>query len=201
MEAKYDSFTDEELIDRLKNGEKEIIDYIMEKYKNLVRKNAKAMFLIGADTEDLLQEGMIGLFKAVRDFDSTKQSSFYNFANICINRQIYSAIKASNRKKHLPLNTYISLYSQENEEESQLIRQVISKDTDNPEVLLISRENFEDLKKRVNKRLSPFEKKVLNFYLDDYSYEDISKLTGKPKKSIDNAIQRIRGKISDMSYI
>ena len=201
MEAKYDSFTDEELIDRLKNGEKEIIDYIMEKYKNLVRKNAKAMFLIGADTEDLLQEGMIGLFKAVRDFDSSKQSSFYNFANICINRQIYSAIKASNRKKHLPLNTYISLYSQENEEESQLIRQVISKDTDNPEVLLISRENFEDLKKRVNKRLSPIEKKVLNFYLDDYSYEDISKLTGKPKKSIDNAIQRIRGKISDMSYI
>ena len=201
MEAKYDSFTDEELIDRLKNGEKEIIDYIMEKYKNLVRKNAKAMFLIGADTEDLLQEGMIGLFKAVRDFDSSKQSSFYNFANICINRQIYSAIKASNRKKHLPLNTYISLYSQENEEESQLIRQVISKDTDNPEVLLISRENFEDLKKRVNKRLSPFEKKVLILYLDDYSYEDISKLTGKPKKSIDNAIQRIRGKISDMSYI
>lgn len=90
------------------------------------------MFLIGADTEDLLQEGMIGLFKAVRDFDSSKQSSFYNFANICINRQIYSAIKASNRKKHLPLITYISLYSQENEEESQLIRQVISKDTDNP---------------------------------------------------------------------
>ena len=194
---KYEKMTDEQLIQKLRDGDNRIVDYIMEKYKNLVRKNAKAMFLIGADTEDLLQEGMIGLFKAVRDFDSSKQSSFYNFANICINRQIYSAIKASNRKKHLPLNTYISLYSQENEEESQLIRQVISKDTDNPEVLL----NFEDLKKRVNKRLSPFEKKVLNFYLDDYSYEDISKLTGKPKKSIDNAIQRIRGKISDMSYI
>ncbi len=194
----YSSFTDEQLLSRLKHGEDHIVDYIMEKYKYLVRKNAKAMFLIGADTEDLLQEGMIGLFKAVRDFDISKDVSFYSFANMCINRQIYSAIKASNRKKHLPLNTYISLYSQENGEEAQLIEQVISTDSDNPEVQIISKENYEDLRAKVYDRLSSFEKDVLNYYLDDYSYEDISNKMGKPKKSIDNAIQRIRGKISSI---
>lgn len=194
----YSSFTDEQLLSRLKHGEDHIVDYIMEKYKYLVRKNAKAMFLIGADTEDLLQEGMIGLFKAVRDFDISKDVSFYSFANMCINRQIYSAIKASNRKKHLPLNTYISLYSQENGEEAQLIEQVISTDSDNPEVQIISKENYEDLRAKVYDRLSSFEKEVLNYYLDDYSYEDISNKMGKPKKSIDNAIQRIRGKISSI---
>lgn len=197
MTKKYDEFTDEELLVRYGDGETSIIDYIMEKYKYLVRKNAKAMFLIGGDTEDLLQEGMIGLFKAVRDFDAKKEVTFYNFANMCINRQIYSAIKASNRKKHIPLNTYISLYSQENED-TQLIENVISNDSDNPEMKIISQENFEDLKNRVFQKLSSMEKEVLDYYLDDYSYEDISKMTGKSKKSIDNALQRIRGKISDM---
>lgn len=194
----YDTFTDEELLLRLKNGEEQIMDYIMEKYKFLVRKNAKAMFLIGADTEDLLQEGMIGLFKAVRDFDGDKQASFYGFANMCISRQIYTAIKASNRKKHIPLNTYISLSSNEGEEEGQLIEYVVSNHTDNPELKIISQESFEDLKNKVYEKLSSFEKKVLDYYLDDYSYDDISKITGKPKKSIDNALQRARCKISDM---
>ena len=113
MEEKYESMTDEELIDSLREGEAPIMDYICNKYKNLVRREAKSMFILGADTEDLIQEGMIGLFKAVRDYDSGRDASFFTFAQLCISRQMYTAVQASKRKKHLPLNTYVSLDSQE----------------------------------------------------------------------------------------
>ncbi|MBD5465974.1 MAG: sigma-70 family RNA polymerase sigma factor, partial [Lachnospiraceae bacterium] len=111
MEREFDKTSDEELILRLREGEEAIMDYIMDKYKNLVRSKAKSMYILGADNEDLIQEGMIGLFKAIRDFDSGRDASFYTFADLCISRQIYTAVKASGRQKHMPLNTYISLYS------------------------------------------------------------------------------------------
>lgn len=196
MEGQYTDISDEKLLIRLKNGENQIMDYIMEKYKFLVRKNAKAMYLIGGDSDDLLQEGMIGLFKAVRDFDESKESSFYNFANICISRQLYSAIKASNRKKHIPLNTYISLYSQNDDEDAKLIEQFSCDANANPEQQMISRESFEDLYSRVFDELSSFEKEVMKCYLDDMNYEEIADKLGKNKKSVDNALHRIRNKIS-----
>jgi len=196
MTEQYLNMTDEELLLKLKSGEHEIIDYIMEKYKFLVRKNAKAMYLIGGESDDLLQEGMIGLFKAVRDFDNSKESSFYNFANVCISRQIYSAIKASNRKKHIPLNTYISLYSQEDEDDMKLIERFSCDNIANPEEQIINQESFDDFYEKLIGNLSSFEKKVLECYLDDMSYDKIAEVLGKNKKSIDNALGRIRKKMS-----
>ena len=113
--SKYETMTDEQLIRDLKNGEKEIMDYIMDKYKDLVRKEAKAMYLLGGENDDLIQEGMIGLFKAVQDYDENQNVSFYSFAKLCITRQMYSAIAASKRKKHMPLNSYVSLYDKAEE--------------------------------------------------------------------------------------
>lgn len=196
MQEQYIGKSDEELLVKLKNGEHEIMDYIMEKYKFLVRKNAKAMYLIGGESDDLLQEGMIGLFKAVRDFELDKDSSFYNFADICIRRQLYSAIKASNRKKHIPLNTYISLYSQEDEEDTKLIEQFSCDVNANPEQQVIRKETFEDLYAKMFDKLSSFEKKVMECYLQDMNYEEIAAKVGKSKKSVDNALHRIRNKLS-----
>ena len=142
---KYDACTDEELIERLRQGETEITDYILEKYKPLVRKYANAMYLIGGETDDLIQEGMIGLFKAIRDFCLDKDSSFFHFAGLCIHRQLYSAIEASNRKKHQPLNSYLSFFEQGAEGSIGF--------TSSPEQLVIEQEVSRDLWNRVNSRL------------------------------------------------
>ncbi len=168
-----------------------IADYLMEKYKGLVRKKARAMFLIGGDTDDLIQEGMIGLFKAVRDYQPDRESSFQFFANICIDRQIYTAIKSSNRQKHQPLNTYVSLSDGEAEENFR----DSCVEHDNPESILIDRENVAALENEMKKSLSPLENRVLQLYLDGNGYMDIARILGKTPKSIDNALQRIRGKI------
>lgn len=183
--------TDEALIERLRAGESAIADYLMEKYKGLVRKKARAMFLIGGDTDDLIQEGMIGLFKAVRDYQPDREASFQSFANICIDRQIYTAIKSSNRQKHQPLNTYVSLSDGEAEESFR----DSCVEYDNPESILIDRENVEALENEIKKSLSPLENRVLQLYLDGNGYMDIARILGKTPKSIDNALQRIRGKI------
>ena len=135
----YKNYTDEELIEKLRAGDAEIADYIMEKYKPLVRKKTNAMYLIGGETEDLIQEGMIGLFKAVRDYKPEKEASFFAFAEICITRQLYSALEASNRKKHIPLNTYIS-FSNQNDSEGMLLEQMITEQTISPEQMMIERE-------------------------------------------------------------
>lgn len=192
---RYDGLTDEELMQRLRDGEQEVVDYMMEKYKHLVRKHAKAMFLVGGDREDLLQEGMIGLYKAIRDYDGEKQAGFFGFANLCIHRQICSAVNASNRQKHLPLNNYVSLNHQEGEEESRLIGQMEDRQADNPLMELILQEDYRELKARAYERLSPFERAVFDCYLEDSGYEDISRRLGRSKKSIDNALQRIRAKL------
>ena len=185
----YDQCSDEELIVRLQKGEKEISDYLMEKYKEFVRKKARAVYLIGGETDDLIQEGMIGLFKAVQDYRPEKEASFRTFAGLCIDRQLYSAIQSSNRQKHLPLNSYVSL-SQAGEAED-----LEGRWSENPEAVIIDQERTRILKEEIKKALSPMENKVLAYYMQGYGYVKIAKLLGKNPKSIDNALQRIRGKI------
>jgi len=190
----YKDLTDEELIDMLRKGNTEIADYIMEKYKPLVRKKTNAMYLIGGETEDLIQEGMIGLFKAVRDFNPEREVSFFTFAEICIMRQLYSALEASNRKKHIPLNTYIS-FSDQNESDGVNLEQLITEQTISPEQMLIEREGKQEFFDKLEEKLSPMERKVLYLYLEGSSYTQIAEDMGKAPKSIDNTLQRIRGKI------
>lgn len=185
--CQYDHVSDEELISRLRDGENGISDYLMEKYKGMVRKKARAMFLIGGDTDDLIQEGMIGLFKAVRDYRPEREASFQTFARLCIDRQLSSAIQSSMRQKHQPLNSYVSL-SQDDEGEQELW-------TENPEAILIDQENTRILQEEIRRQLSPMENQVLDCYLEGYGYVQIGEMLGKSPKAIDNALQRIRGKI------
>lgn len=194
---KYKEYTDEELIAKLRQGDAEIADYIMEKYKPLVRKKTNAMYLIGGETEDLIQEGMIGLFKAVRDFNPEKEVSFFAFAEICIARQLYSALEASNRKKHIPLNTYISFSSQEDAEGVNL-EQIVTEQTVSPEQVMIERERKLEFFSKLEEKLSPMERNVLYLYLEGCSYTQIAEDMGKTPKSIDNTLQRIRGKIKTL---
>ena len=189
----YEAFSDEELIEKLRQGENDITDYILEKYKPLVRKKTNAMYLIGGETEDLIQEGMIGLFKAIRDYRPDKDASFYHFAELCINRQLYSALEASNRKKHQPLNSYISLSDQDNQ--GAVAAELLVDQERGPEQMVIEQELWGEYKKRLEQNLSKMENKVLQYYLDGNHYIQIAEIMGKSPKSIDNALQRIRQKI------
>jgi RNA polymerase sporulation-specific sigma factor len=196
----YEGKSDEELIDRLREGETGITDYIMEKYKNLVRKNAKSMYILGADNDDLIQEGMIGLFKAIRDYDSGRDASFYTFADLCISRQIYKAVQASNREKHTPLNTYISLYSNmadggNDDNPVELVNVLESDAYNNPEQIVIDQENVAQIEAIIEKELSSFEKQVLDLYLTGMSYSQIAKVLSRDEKSTDNALQRLKAKL------
>lgn len=199
MNHDYEQYEDEELIVRLRDGEEQVTDYIMDKYKNLVRNKAKSMYILGADREDLIQEGMIGLFKAIRDYDIGRDASFSTFADLCVSRQMYTAVQAAGRKKHAPLNTYISLYANVSEkeegEESELINSIISKAEQNPEDMMIDRENVELIERVIDKELSGFEKQVLDLYLTGMKYTQIAKVLGKDDKSTDNALQRIKNKL------
>lgn len=194
---KYNNYTDEELIEMLRTGNTEIEDYLMKKYKPLVRKKTNAMYLIGGETEDLIQEGMIGLFKAVRDYNAEKENSFFSFAELCITRQLYSALEASNRKKHIPLNNYISISHQE-DEENRYLDQMLMDETASPEQMLIEQERKEEFFHRLEEKLSPMEKNVLYLYLEGDSYTQIAEIMEKSPKSIDNSLQRIRGKIKEL---
>lgn len=193
----YTTYSDEELIRMLRAGEADIADYIMEKYKPLVRKKTNAMYLIGGETEDLIQEGMIGLFKAVRDYKEEKETSFFSFADLCINRQLYSALEASNRKKHMPLNTYVSFSNQDNEEGVPL-EQMVTEQTISPEQMMIEQEGRTEFFLRLKENLSAMERTVLYLYLEGNSYTQIAEIMSKTPKSIDNTLQRIRGKIKQM---
>lgn len=201
----YTDLTDEQLIQRLRDGEEEITDYIMEKYKNLVRKKAKAMFLLGGENDDLIQEGMIGLFKAVRDYDLTQNVPFAGFADLCISRQIYSAIAASKRKKHIPLNSYVSLYvspDEEMEEKSPpLIDTIETTKESNPETLVLNKEYIEMMETQLQKKLSKMENQVLQLHLSGLDYQRIAKMTGKSPKAIDNALQRIKSKAQEVFHV
>lgn len=189
---KYDKMTDEQLIRHLRSGENEIVDYIMDKYKFLVKKKAKAMFLLGGENDDLIQEGMIGLFKAVQNYDETQEASFYSFADLCVSRQMYTAIEASRRQKHLPLNSYISLYT--DGEDQPLIESIESMIDRNPEELFLDKEYIQMLKLELEQNLSDLESRVLYLHLQGIDYQTIAKLLNKSAKSIDNALQRIKNK-------
>ncbi len=197
----YDSYltnSDEELVALVRDGDNEALDYLMNKYKILVEKKAKSYFLIGASRDDIIQEGMIGLFKAIRDFKEEKTASFYSFADLCVTRQIISAVKASTRQKHLPLNSYISLNKPSYEEENDkatLIDKMPSQKIINPEDLLIGQENLSIIEHELSERLSKLEKEVLRCYIDGKSYVEIAEYLVRPVKSIDNALQRIKKKV------
>lgn len=189
----YETMTDEQLIKTLRNGDKAIMDYIMDKYKNLVRKEAKAIYLLGGENDDLIQEGMIGLFKAVQDYDVNQDSSFYSFAKLCVTRQMYTAIEASKRKKHSPLNSYVSLYDK-SDEKSSLIETMEADERSNPEELFLSKEYVSILKNKLKEELSDLENRVLYLHLLGTDYRTIASLIDKSPKTVDNALQRIKNK-------
>ena len=199
---KYDRMTDEQLIDELRSGDQGVTDYIMDKYKSMVRKKARAMYLLGGENEDLIQEGMIGLIKAVRDFKEEQGASFQSFAELCVSRQMYSAIEASKRKKHFPLNSYISLYEesevQKNGRKMPLIDTIEPEQETNPEALYFGKEYTEAFVEQLKEKLSPMENRVLSLHLQGTDYRQIAELLGKSPKSIDNALQRIKGKAEKM---
>ena len=192
MVKDYDTCTDEELIARLRAGEREITDYLIDKYKSLVRTRARALYLVGGDHEDLIQEGMLGLFKAGRDYKQGKEASFATFAGLCIDRQMYSAVASSQRQKHQPLNSFVSLSEPVSEQELRLV------DEETPEEIMISRENVIGMHERIKERLSKFEYQVLELYLKGYDYTQIAEKLGKQPKAIDNALQRIRSKVREV---
>lgn len=195
----YKSAKDEELVLMAQNGDDTAQEYLLDKYKSLVRAKSRAYFLIGADSEDIIQEGMIGLYKAVRDYNEEKNASFRSFAELCINRQMITAIKAATRQKHQPLNSYVSLnkpvYEEESEQTYLDFLQSGSSSLLNPEALLIGQENKSFLEDQMVKNLSSFETRVLVLYLQGRSYFEISRVLDKPEKSIDNALQRVKKKL------
>lgn len=202
MNNRYDTMTDEQLIRKLREGEAAITDYIMDKYKHLVRKKAKAMYLLGGENDDLIQEGMIGLFKAIRDYDLEQEASFYSFADLCISRQMYTAIKLSQRQKHMPLNSYISIYEQRDEaadeKQQPLIDLIQAEKNNNPEELFLDKEYFTMMEQKLRDRLSALESRVLYLHLKGESYQSIARLLDKSPKSIDNALQRIKNKVATL---
>ncbi|MCH5261671.1 MAG: RNA polymerase sporulation sigma factor SigH [Lachnospiraceae bacterium] len=199
MDKDYRQYSDEELIVRLRDGESGITEYLMNKYKNLVRSKAKSMYILGADNDDLIQEGMIGLFKALRDYDSGRDASFLTFADLCVSRQMYTAVQASRRQKHIPLNTYISLYGSVSTnyegEQEELVNVLAARESQSPEEVVIDRENVVWLEKAIEQELSNFEKQVLDLYLTGMGYQQIAKVLGRDDKSTDNALHRIKTKL------
>ncbi|MCI8639357.1 MAG: sigma-70 family RNA polymerase sigma factor [Coprococcus sp.] len=194
----YETMTDETLIERLRAGEKQITDYLMEKYKGTVRQKAKEMYLWGGENDDLIQEGMIGLFKAVQDYNAQVGASFSSFAKLCISRQMYSAIKASRRKKHIPLNSYVSLYASGEGEQKDgkrpLAETIEAGAGSNPEEMLLGIEHANLFEEELQNRLSKLENRVLCLHLLGMDYLTIAELIDKSPKAVDNALQRIKGK-------
>ena len=198
----YSAYTDEELIMRIHNDKNdhgdnnEIMDYILEKYKPLVRKKTNALYLIGGENDDLIQEGMIGLYKAIRDYREDHNSSFASFAELCITRQILSAINASRRQKHQPLNSYISLYRTPESGDRELL-ELIEQPGGDPEERFISRETAAALRRVINTRLTPLERRVTELFLQGMTYRQIAEAVPCPIKSVDNALSRVKKKLGE----
>jgi len=197
LQADFNSYKDEEIIDLVKKGNDRAQEFIMNKYKTMVKSRARAYFLIGADREDIIQEGMIGLYKAVRDYQTDKNASFKSFAELCINRQMITAIKTAGRQKHIPLNSSVSLNIPvfDDLEEHTYMDMLESIEVTSPETLFIGQEEKSFIEEHIAKNLSGFENKVLAFYLQGKTYLEIASLMNKPEKSIDNALQRVKKKI------
>jgi len=196
-ESQFETLNDEQILNYIKSGNNIALEYLINKYKNFVCSKAKTYFLIGADKEDIIQEGMIGLFKAIRDFKDDKLVSFKSFAEICVTRQMITAIKTATRQKHMPLNSYISLNKPIFEEDGErtLLDTINHETTSDPEQLFIGKEEMTSIEGKINEVLSPFELEVLYAYLQGISYQEIAKVLNKDVKSVDNALQRIKKKI------
>ncbi len=193
----YSTLKDEDVIGLVREGDALAQDFLLNKYKTFVKTKARAYFLIGADREDIIQEGMIGLYKAIRDYSSQKNASFKSFAELCVNRQLITAIKAAGRQKHMPLNSSVSLNKTVYDDESDdtYIDMLESAEAvTSPETIFIGIENRNSIVEHIMEALSSFEKKVLSFYLQGKTYSEIAKATGKSEKSIDNALQRVKKK-------
>lgn len=193
----YSALKDEDVIGLVREGDALAQDFLLNKYKTFVKTKARAYFLIGADREDIIQEGMIGLYKAIRDYSSQKNASFKSFAELCVNRQLITAIKAAGRQKHMPLNSSVSLNKTVYDDESDdtYIDMLESAEAvTSPETIFIGIENRNSIVEHIMEALSSFEKKVLSFYLQGKTYSEIAKATGKSEKSIDNALQRVKKK-------
>ena len=197
LEKEYTTMNDEEIITLIKDGDKEALDFLITKYKDLVYMKVNNYYMIGAEKDDIIQEGLIGLFKAIKCYMPDRQNTFRSFANLCIERQIITAIKSSNRQKHSPLNSYLSLNTaayENDEEDGSLLEVFNSNATEDPLDALTRKEYFRNLENTIDEKLSLFEKKVLQRYLNGESYVRIAEKLNTPVKSIDNAIQRIRKK-------
>ena len=194
---RFETMADEEIVALAQEGDGAALEYLLNKYKNFVRTKARSYFLIGADHEDIVQEGMIGLYKAIRDFKPEKLTSFRAFAELCVTRQIITAIKTATRQKHIPLNSYVSLNKPIYDEESdRTLLDVISEDVpSDPEAMLIDREDLSFIEGRIGEMLSDLEKQVLALYMEGKSYVEISAAMGRHVKSVDNALQRIKRKL------
>ena len=196
-ESKYYELSDEKIVEMSHAGDASAEEYLLDKYKNFVRSKARSYFLVGADHEDIVQEGMIGLYKAIRDFRPDKLSSFRAFAELCITRQIITAIKTATRQKHIPLNNYVSLNKPLYDEESDrtLLDIIIEGRISDPEELVINMENVGNIRTKISEVLSGLEQEVLYAYLDGKSYQEIAESLGRHVKSIDNALQRVKRKL------
>ncbi len=195
----YEALADEQVVELSAEGDKLATEYILSKYKNLVRARAKDYFLAGADRDDLVQEGMIGLFKAIRDFDVTKQASFRGFAEVCVKRQLLTAIKTATRQKHQPLNSYVSLSKPvyEDETERTLVDMLAERESTDPEEMILRQEQAEAMEIQMAEKLSTLERTVLSLYLSGMDYREIAVKLNRTPKSIDNALQRIKRKLSE----
>ena len=194
---KYANLTDEQIISQIKDGDEQALTFLLDKYKDLVNTKVGKYFIIGAEREDIVQEGMIGLYKAIKGFDNCKQNTFKTFANLCIERQLITAIKSSNRQKHMPLNSYLSLNTSAYDDEgdgTELLETFEVNTIEDPLETIMKQESFNEIQNAVQKSLSKFEGQVLERYMQGESYEVIAKRLDTPVKSVDNAIQRIRKK-------
>src|SRR5690554_7004115 len=193
----YESLSDEEIVQLARENDDLALEYLINKYKNFVRAKARSYFLIGADREDIIQEGMIGLYKAIRDFRADRLASFRAFAELCITRQIITAIKAATRQKHQPLNSYVSLNRPIYDEDSDrtLLDVLKGGKLSNPEELIISKETYDLIENQISQMLSQLELEVLQEYLEGKSYQSIAEALDKHVKSVDNALQRVKRKL------
>jgi RNA polymerase sporulation-specific sigma factor len=196
----YEDLTDEAVAELARNYDGDALEFLLNKYKNFVRAKARSYFLIGADREDIVQEGMIGLYKAIRDFRPSKMTSFRAFAELCITRQIITAIKTATRQKHRPLNSYVSLNKPAYDEESDrmLIDVLSSVKVSNPEDIIIGQEDYSTIESKMGKMLSPLEMQVLRKYIEGKSYFEVAEELGRSVKSVDNALQRVKNKLEKL---
>ena len=198
----FETMEETEILSLAKTGDTQAVEFLLNKYKNFVKAKSRTYFLIGAEKSDIIQEGMIGLYKAIKDYNPENGSSFRSFADLCITRQIITAVKTATRLKHLPLNSYVSLNKNVDEEnENTMIESLLEIQHPDPEEIMINKERLNHLEKQLNDALSKYEIEVLKGYIKGKSYQEISMDLKKTEKSIDNALQRIKKKISSLSSL